>query len=599
MLAHNIRRNFGDPYLGKSPTLGDALVSIIRHFGGQRVFGVGGDFAAGLIAALDPHLQVLPASNEMHAGFAACADAEIGGIGFCLTTYTVGSLPCVSAAALAKTESLPVIFISGAPGESEVHQHAIHHTVHPSNAWRVEYDAALRAFAGLGIRAERLQGARHPSQPNIAGYQFYQLVKHAWLHREPVFIEIPRDLVQQNTQALALPILPELRETQELVFDGVKDIANVIADKISKAKAPLVYIGEQLKLNRALQHRLLAFCEQYHIPYATSWFAKGLFDDFSPLCLGSYNGVFTDASARQYIDNEVDYVLDIGSSIFEQDTGQAFQTCTHRIATMENKTVVKSTLPHEQDLRVLIDTLMQQDLLVKPYAYPVTSNKQPVDDSQPMDFNVLADTLNALQQHDNHAYVYVPEVGNSYFASFSLKTRRSALGRSWLANPWYAAMGTSLPYARVACEHINKRGLNDRVVVITGDGGFHFQLNELIHFQKEKLPVTIVYMRNNVFDLGRCGEGPIYHCSDTGFDVHALIKAYGGQSKRCTTVAEFKQDFSLAVSQAEGITLLEIPCTPTADRQCREVSLLNLYIRSRNGFADAIEQWQAICGSKP
>ena len=121
-------QNFGADYQRSLVSLGQTMRQIIKHFGVDTVYGVGGDFAANLIAALDQDgLTVSPSSNELNAGFCACAKAEMEGIGFCLTTYTVGSLPCVSAAALAKTEGLPVVFISGAPGEDEVHQSGIHH----------------------------------------------------------------------------------------------------------------------------------------------------------------------------------------------------------------------------------------------------------------------------------------------------------------------------------------------------------------------------------------------------------------------------------------------------------------------------------------
>ena len=128
--------NFGSKYNESLPTLGEVICDVIQFFGGDKVYGVGGDFAANLIAALDPNLNVLPSSNEMHAGFSACAQAEITGMGFCLTTYMVGSLPCITAAGLAVTESLPVVFISGAPGESEITNQAIHHTIHPNAAWK-------------------------------------------------------------------------------------------------------------------------------------------------------------------------------------------------------------------------------------------------------------------------------------------------------------------------------------------------------------------------------------------------------------------------------------------------------------------------------
>jgi indolepyruvate decarboxylase len=115
-------QNFGADYQRSMVSLGHEMRRIIRHFGVNIIYGVVGDFAANLITALDRDgLAVSPASNEMHAGFCPRAQAELEGIGFCLTTYTVGSLPCVTAAALAKTEGLPVVFISGAPGEDEVH----------------------------------------------------------------------------------------------------------------------------------------------------------------------------------------------------------------------------------------------------------------------------------------------------------------------------------------------------------------------------------------------------------------------------------------------------------------------------------------------
>ena len=202
--------NFGKAYNEQLPTLGETMSDVIRFFGGQHIYGVGGDFAANLIAALSVNehgegIQINPSSNEMHAGFSACAQAEVDGMGFCLTTYMVGSLPCTSAAALAVTEGLPVVFISGAPAESEVNQVAIHHTIHPNASWKAEYDNALEAFSALGMRVERLQGQRVEGHPNIAGQRFYQIVSEAYKNKQPVFIEVPRDQVFAKTQPIKLP----------------------------------------------------------------------------------------------------------------------------------------------------------------------------------------------------------------------------------------------------------------------------------------------------------------------------------------------------------------------------------------------------------
>ncbi|MES2048602.1 MAG: thiamine pyrophosphate-binding protein [Pseudomonadota bacterium] len=592
-MSNSYERNFGQDYEQTLPTLGESMVQILQFFGAKTVYGVGGDFAANMIAALSTHLQVLPASNEMHGAFCACAQAEIEGMGFCLSTYTVGSLPCMTAAALAKTERFPVVFLSGAPGENEVHRDAIHHTVHNAFDWCEDYDAALRAFSAIGLRAQRLQGGRNRNQPNIAALRFFELVKHAYLNREPVFIEIPRDLLSSKTQPVILPTSKDELLNLPVFLSGAEAIASTIASKLQSANAPLLYIGEQVKLNDALKNKIVNFCHLHNIPFVTSWFAKGLFDEYDELCLGCYNGVFSSAKLRHYVEHNIDYVLDVGTSIFPQDTASAFHTNTHFIEQFSNKTVVKAAMQHERDLLSLFDVLETLDIPRHAFtAQDFATDTSNANDK--IDFHNLSSALNQLQENDQRPYIYLPEVGNSYFASFGLRVRANALGRAWLTNPWYAAMGTSLPYARIVAERVKTQNLDARTILITGDGGFHFQLNELIHFQKQQLAVIIIYMRNNIFHLGKSGDGEIYHCSDSQFDVQLLIRAYGGKGSVCKTVGQFKHAFSEATEANQGIYLIEIPCELSEQYQCREIKLLNLYILARNGNPEAVIEWAKL-----
>lgn len=589
--------NFGKEYNEKLPSLGDTITKVIQFFGGKHIYGVGGDFAANIIAALDADIDICPSSNEMHAGFSACAQAEIDGMGFCLTTYMVGSLPCTSAAALAVTEGLPVVFISGAPAESEVNQLAIHHTIHPNGSWKAEYDNALEAFSALGMRVERLQGQRLAGHPNLAGQRFYQIVAEAYKNKQPVFIEIPRDQVFAKTQPIQLPSSVDNICCGSNVLGGSELVVANIVTKLKQAQKPLLYIGDRLKHNTYLKQLIIDFANKFTIPYATTWFAKGLFDEYAPLCLGAYNGVFTQTVGRDYIEQEVDYVIDVATSIFSQDCNIAFATGTHKIETFENKTLLKGGSLLEKDLIEIFEKLLNSDIAVFAFE-PPTEELALVPTSEEIDFNNLAATLNELQADEQNPFVYLPEVGNSYFTSYSLKIRQSALGRAWLTNPWYGAMGTALPYARVVAQRIKEQSIADvnkqeRAVVIIGDGGFHFQLNELIHFLKDKTDVTIIYMRNNIFHLGKSGNGKIYHCNDNDFDVHHIISAYQGQSKTCTTVGDFKECFTY-FSQMSGISLIEILAEPVEEKQCHELKLLNLYIKSKNGQADALMKWQEL-----
>jgi len=588
-----IAENLGEAYAQELSSLAQTMAKTLNFFGCQQIFGVGGDFAANLISGFENSIPLTPSSNEMHAGFSACGQAEISRLGAALTTYTVGSLPCTSAAALAITEKLPVVFISGAPGECEIAEHTIHHTIASASTWSADYDRALNAFRSLGMRAERLQGARSPHQPNMAGERFFQLVAEAYINKQPVFIEIPRDLVFQPTQSIALPNSPDSLGREAFVLKGADSIADQIVRKLQQAKKPLIYLGENAKLNKVLLGQIKQLSEKLNIPYATTWLAKGILDESDPLSLGSYNGVFSQPYQRNYIEQEVDYVLEVDTSIHHQDTNSAFDTGTHHIHSFANKTTIKGTVENQAGVISILNYVLQSE--IAPFDTNISKEEEQLPlAADKLDFHNLAAVLNALQRETEQALIYLPEVGNSYFASYSLVSKQSDLGRSWLTNPWYAAMGTSLPYARAVCKTLKRMNSDDRAVVITGDGGFNFQLNELIHFQREGLPLIIIYMRNDIFHLGKHGEGEIYHCSTPDFDAIKLIHAYGGMGYHCNTVADFTLAMNTALACNNGVSLIEVPADPSENYQSHEITMLNLYIAAKNGIPAAVDKWQKI-----
>ncbi|WP_394202652.1 thiamine pyrophosphate-dependent enzyme [Shewanella waksmanii] len=600
-MSVSIQDNFGQAYAATLPQFGDSLGQLLAFFGVKRVYGVGGDFVANLINALVEKVDVLPSSNEMHAGFTACAQAELNPLGVCMTTYTVGSLPCTSAAALARTEGLPLVILSGAPGESEINSHALHHSVHPHTAWHTDLDAALNAFKALGVRSERLQGQRHSGQPNVAAEQCLSLLIYAYVHRQPVYIEIPRDLINQPTQALSLPSEPAVyQQLQPLNLSGAECIAQAIMTKLSAAQSPLVFIGEKLRLNQALLHKIIEFCRRYHIPYGGSWFAKGMLDESDPLCLGSYNGVFSESPQQAYIDRQADYIIELGSAIFPSDTNNAFSSQTHSVDNHGNKTMLKGTAHWDKDIEAVMDNLTQlaeQHRFDKPWVKtdaqkPDLATRSIVD--EPLGYHNLARTINTTQRHTNKPFVYVPEVGNSLFASFELECHRGDLPRSYFANPWYAAMGTSLPYARAVVDQLKDSASDQSVLVMTGDGGFNFQANELINLQKQRANVVIIYMRNNIFHLGKAGDAPIYACNDEQFQPQLLIKAYGGSGHQCSSTSAL-YDTLLTCVAAGGLHLIEVPTSTAPEHQCETTNKLNTYIGFRNGDPQATLKWQQLC----
>jgi indolepyruvate decarboxylase len=585
--------NYGLAYASTLPCLGQAMSEVLQFFNIDTIYGVGGDFAANLISAFESDIELAPSSNEMHAGFTACADAEIRGIGAVLTTYTVGSLPCTSSAALAKAEKLPVVFISGCPGEAEIKQAALHHTVISASTWTPDYDCALNAFSALGIKSIRLQGSRNKHQANIAAEKFFQAIREAYLNKEPVYIEVPRDLVKQKTQSLSLPKSSNNLQGDNFVLDGSQAIVANIQARLRESTYPVLFIGENIKLNLDLIELVVKFCHQFNIPYVTSWLAKGIFAEDDPLCLGAYNGVFSQPELQKYFDHCVDYILEIDSSIYQTDISSAFGTGTHRVLDFDNKTVLKGSVQSSRGLVKAFTQLNQCDIPRFSFK-PQNSATEIIDENQQLSFKTIAPALNQIQNKTEQAFVYLPEVGTSFFAAFGLKTKKSQLNRSWLSNPWYGAMGTSLPYARAVSKIIKKKQLTDIPMIITGDGGFHFQLNELIHFQRESLNLIIIYMRNDIFQLGKSSDSSMYQCSTSHFDVLKLIEAYGGTASHCDSMGDLESAIGRGIEQ-RGLHLIEVFASTDVNEQCKETDLLNLFIKSNNGDPAAQKQWQEIC----
>jgi thiamine pyrophosphate-dependent acetolactate synthase large subunit-like protein len=592
----SIETNFGRAYFDKMPTVAEAMVKVLRFFECSEIYGVPGDYAAPLVMALDEAFTLLPSSNELNAAYSACGRAELEGIGFCLCTYMVGSLPCLTAAALAKTERLAVVFISGAPGEVEGREEVLHHTLVRSDSWERCDDSALDAFRALGLRAERLTGQKNPHQANIAGEHFFRLLAHAFVHREPVLIEVPRDLLGTKTQTIHQAGRPEDLRPAGAEFSGLEDIVKHVTAKLEDARAPLIYFGEKVKTNPEVQKSILAFSRRFQIPFAANIYAKGVLDDHDPLSLGVYNGVFSADKTRRYVEQEVDLVIEIGTSTYAQDVSNALNTGTNVLATHPNKVAVIGSTPLEFDERAFLDAMLEVRLPPKEFAPPAPSPGGQVELGPALSLRTLFATLAAAAEDHEDPLVFLPEVGSSFFGSFHLPTRRSCLGRSWLANPWYGAMGTAIPYARAAARLIKERSAKDLAVVIIGDGGFQFQATELTHLMRDDLDCLIIYLANGVFEFGRCSDSPIYECVDPRFDPVKFVEAYGASGCEVDTPAAFDTALRAYLEQPDGVMLISALLSPDEGAGDDVLSIFNTYIQARAGLPEAERAWEALVG---
>ena len=186
-----------------APTIGDYLIRRLQDYGIRDVFGIPGDFVLQFYAMLqDSPIRVIGARREDCAGYAADGYARVNGMGAVCVTYCVGGLSITNSIAGAYAEKSPVVVITGSPGLSErINNPLLHHRVRD---FRTQYDV----FDKLCIACAEL------NEPQVAFHEIDRVLHAAASFKRPVYIEIPRDMVN------VIPELPHQFHNPHSASDG-------------------------------------------------------------------------------------------------------------------------------------------------------------------------------------------------------------------------------------------------------------------------------------------------------------------------------------------------------------------------------------------
>ena len=179
------------------PTLGTALLEGLKAYGAREIFGIPGDFVLPFFKVIEES-SILPfytLSHEPAVGFAADAAARYhSGLGVAVVTYGAGAFNLVNAVAGAYAERSPAVVVAGAPSARErASGLLLHHQVR-------SVDTQLAVYREVTCDQAVL------NDPQAAPVEIARVLRSARERSLPVYIEFPRDLV--NEAASAVPVLP-------------------------------------------------------------------------------------------------------------------------------------------------------------------------------------------------------------------------------------------------------------------------------------------------------------------------------------------------------------------------------------------------------
>ncbi len=166
--------------------LGDFLVAYLKRAGVNHIFGLPGDLVLSLFHRFgeDRGLEIITFSHEPTVGFAADGYARsTRRLGVVCVTYGAGGHNIVNPVAGAYAEKVPLLVVSGGPGEAEQKVAGIHHQVK-------DVESQCRILAEVTCTARILR------QPELAARQVHEVVGQIMAEHRPGYLEIHRDTVE-------------------------------------------------------------------------------------------------------------------------------------------------------------------------------------------------------------------------------------------------------------------------------------------------------------------------------------------------------------------------------------------------------------------
>jgi indolepyruvate decarboxylase len=153
------------------------------------------------------------------------------------------------------------------------------------------------------------------SDPVIAFREIDRVLDAAARFKRPVYIEIPRDMVE------VVPHISHSYHRAESASDAqaTEEAAEEAALLLAKAKRPMIIAGVEIH-RFGMQDKVIALAEKLKIPMAATLLGKSVVPEMHPLYVGLYEGAMGRAEVTRFVE-ESDCVLLLGAFMTDINLG--------------------------------------------------------------------------------------------------------------------------------------------------------------------------------------------------------------------------------------------------------------------------------------
>lgn len=529
--------------------LGEFLAEYLKRAGVTRIFGIPGDLVLRLFDRLGARRQkMITFSHEPSVGFAADGYARAtGGLGVACVTYGAGGHNMVNSVAGAYAEHVPILVVSGGPGEQEYkHGTLIHHQARA-------IDSQLRIYGEVTAAAETID------DPRTAAEKIDEVVRTLWREQRPGYLEIHRDMVDQKIvvpvglRKAGTPLVAERSDAAR-----VREAARETAARLNAAKRPLVFVGIETFRFHA-QEDVLRLCEKIGAPVMTPLLAKGAVPMDHPLYMGVI-GTHSPKAMRARVD-EADLVLELGCLPTDLGSFPHPRAGERSIRALDKRVEVSLHAYDRVQLRDFARALLGQDLrrheeAVRyhdglPAAPSWLEAPKRSREGREAETVQVADALHVLNRflEERSEYVVVAEAGDMLFAGADVRVGGNA---AYFAQGFYASMGFGIPGA-IGIEI----GTGQRPIVLCGDGAFQMTGPEIAHAPRHGLRPIVLLMNNGGWGVFRPVVKKQSILEVPPWPYAELAKLWGGEGHRVTNGPAFRDALEKA-DRCDRFCLIEL-----------------------------------------
>lgn len=504
------------------------LIESLIEQGVDTIFGYPGGSVLNIYDALylnRDRIRHIITAHEQGAGHAADGYARATGkVGVCLATSGPGATNLVTAIATAYMDSVPMVALTGNVGTSLI---------------------GLDSFQEVYIAGIVMPITKHSFVVRNVE-DLHKTVREAFRIAQsgrpgPVLVDIPKDvtaaLCEFEPMEKAIPSLPSAPSEGEV---------KIVADLINGAKRPAILFGGGVQISGA-QNELLALMSKAEIPACHTLMAAGVLSYGEKLNLGLV-GMHGSMSAGKTL-ADADVVIAIGTRFSD------------RVATDKEHFANKAKIVHididaaEINKNVPADASVVGDVKdALGMLLPLVEKREhkewlaQIGEWKKYDYRpktvegVLRphQIVEAMSNAVGEDGIIVTDVGQHQM--WAAQYGKRVKPRSFLTSGGLGTMGFGMGAAIGAQVAYPDR----KVLLATGDGCFHMNLNELCTAVTNRLPIVIVVFNNSVLGMVRQWQTQFYEkrysqtTLDRATDYVALAQAFGAKGYRAETIGQFE-----------------------------------------------------------